>query len=195
MVVLWKNNADNSHWLFWVHFSAWCFNQLCLERTSDTQLSQPAHEQIALQWLIQHKGGILHIFTVKEEAKQTSTPALPGLVKDPRCCQSPILPTPGRGRQLPVDLVVPATCQGVPGQGSPCPPQLQKGATAWAGCLEWCSLCCNAGSQPGALSLAKGFVIPQDEKGFESSQLQRMCGVTEKGSGVLQIQVRFTKQQ
>lgn len=109
MVVLWKNNADNSHWLFWIHFSAWCFNQLCLERTSDTQLSQPAHGQIALQWLIQQKGGILHIFTVEEEAKQTSTPALPGLHKDLRCCQSPILPAPGRGRRLPVDLVVPGT--------------------------------------------------------------------------------------
>lgn len=48
--------ADNFCQLFWVHFSAFDLIQLCLEGASDTQLSQPAHKQTTLQWLIQGKG-------------------------------------------------------------------------------------------------------------------------------------------
>lgn len=48
--------ADNFCQLFWVHFSAFDLVQLCLEGASDTQLSQPAHKQTTLQWLIQGKG-------------------------------------------------------------------------------------------------------------------------------------------
>lgn len=105
----------------------------------------------------------LHIFHVEAEVKQTSTPTLPGLARDPSFLSCSGNPASGRGQ---------VTWWSQTCQGALLAPQLQEEPqlgqdTVWEAVARATVLAASLAPR----GLAKGFMIQQDEKGTESQFL------------------------